>query len=149
MPFYRFRRNYNEIICTQINLDVHLYGGSGRTVMNYTKVCDMTEGRMRLIKWIGTFLLLLGVTLNTLNTPQWQEIVYPYNLYVSLLGSLSLLIVARCQRDIPYQILNLTVMIMYLIGIWNAWCPLHETHIFVELDIWPFISNHTNIHPAH
>ena len=109
----------------------------------------MSDKNMKLVKWIGTALLLLGVTLNTLNTPQWQEIVYPYNLYVSLAGSLSLLIVARVQKDIPYQVLNLVVMVMYIIGIWNAWCPIHEAHIFVELEIWPFITNHTYIHPLH
>ena len=109
----------------------------------------MSEQNMRLTKWVGTILLLLGVTLNTLNTPQWQEIVYPYNLYVSLAGSFSLLIVARVQKDVPYQMLNLIVMVMYLVGIWNSFCPIHETHIFVELEIWPFIQNHTHIHPLH
>jgi len=117
--------------------------------MKYTTIKDFSYLDVRLVKWIGTALLLVGVTLNTLNTPQWQDLVYPYNLYVSLAGSISLLIVARCQKDIPYQILNAVVLVMYLIGIWNAHCPIHGAHIFVELEIWPFLTNHTHIHPAH
>ena len=109
-------------------------------------ICGMIKPNLTLVKWIGTVLLLGGVTLNTLNTPQWQDIVYPYNLYVSLLGSISLFIVAKCQKDVPYQILNLTVMVMYLIGIWNAWCHMHGAHIFLGLEMWPLDQYHKLLH---
>ena len=85
---------------------------------------NATEKQLKILKWIGTILLLAGVTLNTLNTPQWQAIVYPYNLYASLGGSFMLLVVARIQNDLPYMILNMLVMVMYIAGVYNSMCPI-------------------------
>ncbi len=71
-------------------------------------------------KWLGTILILASVGLNSLNTPEFQKYVYPLNLYVSLLGSLTLLWVSKKQKDTPYMVLNLTVMTIYLAAIYNS-----------------------------
>ena len=71
-------------------------------------------------KWLGTALILSSVGLNTLNTPEYQQYVYPLNLYVSLFGSMVLLWVSKKQKDLPYVILNLVVMTMYTAGIYNS-----------------------------
>jgi len=100
----------------------------------------------QVMKWLGIVFLLTGVTLNTLNTPEFQQYVYPLNLYVSLAGSMLLFTVARQQDDVPYQILNAVVLTMYLVGIWNAFCPIHETHFLVDMSVWPFITAHPEVH---
>ena len=100
----------------------------------------------QMMKWLGIIFLLTGVTLNTLNTPEYQQYVYPFNLYVSLFGSILLFTVARQQDDVAYQILNLVVMIMYLVGIWNSYCPIHDTHFLVDFEVWPFITTHPDVH---
>lgn len=71
-------------------------------------------------KWLGTILVLSSVSLNSLNTPDWQEYVYPMNLYVSLLGSVILLWVSQKQKDLPYVVLNLTVLSIYVVAIINS-----------------------------
>jgi len=71
-------------------------------------------------KWLGTVLILASVGLNSLNTPDLQKYVYPLNLYVSCLGSIVLLWVSKKQKDMPYIILNVTVMNIYVLAIWNS-----------------------------
>ncbi len=71
-------------------------------------------------KWLGTILVLSSVALNSLNTPEWQKYVYPLNLYVSLFGSFILLWVSQRQKDIPYIVLNITVMSIYIMAIFNS-----------------------------
>lgn len=90
----------------------------------------LQEKHLKLIKWFGTIFLLCGVALNTLNTPEWQQYVYPFNLYVSLAGSLMLLMVARIQNDLPYMVLNSIVMLMYIVGVYHAFCGVHNLHLF-------------------
>ena len=83
-----------------------------------TKI-NTTEKQLKTLKWMGTLFLILGVTLNTLNTPQWQEIVYPHNLFISLFGSSILLLVAKLDNDMPYVALNSLVMMLYMAGVYN------------------------------
>ncbi len=71
-------------------------------------------------KWLGTILILLSVALNSFNTPDLQKYVYPLNLYVSFTGSLVLLWVSKKQKDLPYVVLNVTVMNIYVVAIWNS-----------------------------
>lgn len=71
-------------------------------------------------KWLGTVLILISVALNSFNNPDLQKYVYPLNLYVSLLGSLVLLWVSKKQKDLPYVVLNVTVLNIYIIAIWNS-----------------------------
>jgi len=69
------------------------------------------------LKWIGTILVLLASILNTLNTPELQKYVYPFNLYTAFLGTTTLLTVSFKQRDFPYLVLNGIIMLIVISGI--------------------------------
>ncbi len=77
-------------------------------------------------KWIGTCLLLVGVTLNILNNPELQKYVYPWNLVINNLGTGSLFVSALIQRDKPYIVLNGVLAVGYLLGATNAFYPLSD-----------------------
>lgn len=97
-------------------------------------------------KWLGSILLLIGVTLNILNNPELQEYVYPWNLIVNLFGCTFLLIAALSQRDKPYIILNAILGIGYVLGVINAFYPISDIINFF-LELWIHM-DHINIHIA-
>jgi hypothetical protein len=68
-------------------------------------------------KWIGSILILGGAFMNVLNNPELQQYVYPWNLYVNLIGCAFLLHASVLERDKPYILLNLLIGIGYAGGI--------------------------------
>jgi hypothetical protein len=96
------------------------------------------------IKWIGSLLLLVGVSLNILNNPELQQYVYPWNLMVNLSGCGFLLFSALSQRDVPYVVLNGVLGAGYSLGVLNAFYPLSDMFNAL-IELWAHMA-HADIH---
>jgi len=86
----------------------------------------MTIDKIEVLKWLGTILIIVGVTLNVLNNPELQEFIYPYNLYINTIGGTLLLYGALVQKDWPYVALNALVTSVYVGGVINVFYPLAQ-----------------------
>lgn len=96
------------------------------------------------LKWIGSLLLLIGVSLNILNNPELQQYIYPWNLVVNLGGCSLLFFSALLQKDRPYLLLNGVLGAGYSLGILNAFYPLSDM-IDVLTELWTHMA-HADIH---
>lgn len=63
-----------------------------------------------LIKWLGTFLCLLGIAFTSFN-------VYPLNIFLSFIGSGLWTLAGFVQRDVPLLLVEAVAVILYGIGI--------------------------------
>ena len=79
------------------------------------------------LKWVGTILLLIGVTMNILNNPELQQYIYPYNLIINTAGSFSLLTCSILEKDKPYILLNVVLGSLYFLGTINAYYPIYSS----------------------
>jgi hypothetical protein len=96
------------------------------------------------LKWIGSLLLLIGVSLNILNNPELQQYIYPWNLVVNLGGCGLLFFSSLLQKDRPYLLLNGVLGVGYSLGILNAFYPLSDM-INVLIELWAHMA-HADIH---
>jgi len=62
------------------------------------------------IKWLGTFLCLVGIGLTSFN-------VYPLNLFFGLIGSSLWTLAGILQQDAPLVLVELVAAVMYFLGI--------------------------------
>jgi hypothetical protein len=65
--------------------------------------------RMILLKWAGTILCLIGITLTSFN-------IYPANVVFGLVGSLLWTLAGFLQRDVPLFLVEAVAVVIYFIG---------------------------------
>ena len=66
-----------------------------------------------IIKWVGTILCLAGILLTSFN-------VYPFNIFLSLVGSALWTYAGIYQGDIPLTLVEAVAVLFYLLGVF-AW----------------------------
>jgi len=66
--------------------------------------------RMNYIKWLGTFLCLIGIALTSFN-------VYPINIVLSLIGSALWTYAGWAQKDVPLFLVEAVAVAMYAAGV--------------------------------
>jgi hypothetical membrane protein len=65
--------------------------------------------RLKIAKWIGTILCLIGILLTSFN-------IYPINIYFGLLGSAVWALVGIYQEDIPLFVVEFVAVLFYVAG---------------------------------
>jgi hypothetical protein len=65
---------------------------------------------MKLIKWLGTILCLIGIALTSFN-------VYPINIVLSLIGSALWTWAGWAQKDMPLFLVEAVAVVMYMAGV--------------------------------
>lgn len=65
---------------------------------------------MRGVKWLGTFLCLIGICLTSFN-------VYPINIILSLIGSALWTWAGWAQKDMPLFLVEAVAVICYIAGV--------------------------------
>ena len=65
---------------------------------------------MKLIKWLGTILCLIGIALTSFN-------IYPINIVLGLIGSALWTWAGWAQKDTPLFLVEAVAVVMYLAGI--------------------------------
>lgn len=62
------------------------------------------------MKWLGTMLCLVGVSLTSFN-------IYPANVFLSLIGSSLWAIAGVLQRDAPLFLVEIVAVVLYVAGV--------------------------------
>jgi len=62
------------------------------------------------MKWFGTVLCLVGVSLTSFN-------IYPANVFLSLVGSSLWAIAGVLQRDAPLFLVEIVAVVLYVAGV--------------------------------
>jgi drug/metabolite transporter (DMT)-like permease len=65
--------------------------------------------RLKIAKWIGTILCLIGILLTSFN-------IFPLNIYFGLLGSAVWALVGIYQEDIPLFVVEFVAVLFYVAG---------------------------------
>ena len=65
---------------------------------------------MKLIKWLGTILCLIGIALTSFN-------IYPINIVLSLIGSALWTWAGWAQKDMPLFLVEAVAVVMYMAGV--------------------------------
>jgi drug/metabolite transporter (DMT)-like permease len=65
--------------------------------------------RLKIAKWIGTTLCLIGIFLTSFN-------IFPLNIYFGLLGSAVWALVGIYQEDIPLFVVEFVAVLFYVAG---------------------------------
>jgi hypothetical protein len=65
---------------------------------------------MKLIKWLGTILCLIGIALTSFN-------IYPINIALSLIGSALWTWAGWAQKDMPLFLVEAVAVVMYMAGV--------------------------------
>ncbi len=68
------------------------------------------------VKWISSLIIIVGMVMSSLN-------IYPYNLYVHLLGVLGWLWVGFLWHDRALILLNAIAVVIFILGIGNYYLP--------------------------
>jgi hypothetical protein len=68
---------------------------------------------MILIKWLGTILCLIGIGLTSFN-------IYPWNIFLSLVGSALWTLAGFLQQDVPLFLVEIVAVVFYILGV-IAW----------------------------
>lgn len=68
------------------------------------------------VKWISSLVIIVGMIMSSLN-------IYPYNLYVHLLGVLGWLWVGFLWHDRALILLNAIAVVIFILGIGNYYLP--------------------------
>ena len=68
------------------------------------------------VKWISSLIIIVGMVMSSLN-------IYPYNLYVHLLGVLGWLWVGFLWHDRALILLNAIAVVIFALGIGNYYLP--------------------------
>ena len=69
--------------------------------------------KLRVAKWIGTILCLIGIFLTSLN-------FYPINLHFGLIGSAVWALVGIYQEDIPLFVVEFVAVLFYVVGVYYS-----------------------------
>ena len=69
--------------------------------------------RLKIAKWVGTILCLIGILLTSLN-------IYPVNLHFGLIGSAIWALVGIYQEDIPLFIVEFVAVFFYVVGVYYS-----------------------------
>ena len=69
--------------------------------------------RLKIAKWIGTILCLIGILLTSLN-------IFPLNLHFGLIGSAVWALVGIYQEDVPLFIVEFVAVFFYVIGVYYS-----------------------------
>jgi hypothetical protein len=65
---------------------------------------------MKLIKWLGTILCLIGIALTSFN-------IYPINIVLGLIGSALWTWAGWAQKDMPLFLVEAVAVVMYMAGV--------------------------------
>lgn len=65
---------------------------------------------MKLIKWLGTILCLIGIALTSFN-------IYPVNIVLGLIGSALWTWAGWAQKDMPLFLVEAVAVVMYMAGV--------------------------------
>ena len=68
------------------------------------------------VKWISSLVIIVGMIMSSLN-------IYPYNLYVHLLGVAGWLWVGFLWHDRALILLNAIAVVIFILGIGNYYLP--------------------------
>lgn len=74
---------------------------------------DNAWNNLRVAKWIGTILCLIGIFLTSLN-------FYPINLHFGLIGSAVWSLVGIYQEDIPLFVVEFVAVLFYVVGVYYS-----------------------------
>jgi hypothetical protein len=77
--------------------------------------------RVKILKWSGTTLCLIGIALTSFN-------VYPLNILVGFIGSLLWAAAGYMQDDLPLLVVELVATVIYFFGI--------VTYMLIALRNW-------------
>lgn len=70
---------------------------------------DLRRNTLKVIKWTGTILCLIGICLTSFN-------VYPLNIFLSLIGSALWTWAGWIQRDTPLVLVEGVAVTLYFMG---------------------------------
>jgi len=76
---------------------------------------------MKILKWSGTTLCLIGIALTSFN-------VYPLNILIGFVGSLLWALAGYMQDDLPLLVVELVATVIYFCGI--------ATYVLAALRLW-------------
>jgi hypothetical protein len=65
---------------------------------------------MKVIKWLGTILCLIGIALTSFN-------IYPINIVLGLIGSALWTWAGWAQKDMPLFLVEAVAVVMYMAGV--------------------------------
>ena len=68
------------------------------------------------VKWISSLVIIVGMIMSSLN-------IYPYNLYIHLLGVAGWLWVGFLWHDRALILLNAIAVVIFILGIGNYYLP--------------------------
>jgi drug/metabolite transporter (DMT)-like permease len=69
--------------------------------------------RLKIAKWIGTALCLIGILLTSFN-------IYPLNIYFGLFGSAVWALVGIYQEDMPLFVVEFVAVFFYFVGVYYS-----------------------------
>jgi drug/metabolite transporter (DMT)-like permease len=69
--------------------------------------------RLKVAKWIGTILCLIGILLTSFN-------IFPINIYFGLLGSAVWALVGIYQEDMPLFVVEFVAVFFYFVGVYYS-----------------------------
>jgi drug/metabolite transporter (DMT)-like permease len=69
--------------------------------------------RLKIAKWIGTALCLIGILLTSFN-------IYPINIYFGLFGSAVWALVGIYQEDMPLFVVEFVAVFFYFVGVYYS-----------------------------
>lgn len=73
------------------------------------RMSERSDLQLILLKWLGTTLCLLGITLTSFN-------VYPANIIFSLIGSIMWTLAGILQHDAPLVLVEGVAVVIYIVG---------------------------------
>jgi hypothetical protein len=78
-------------------------------------------GKMKILKWSGTTLCLIGIALTSFN-------IYPLNILIGFTGSLLWAMAGYADDDLPLLVVELVATVIYFCGI--------VTYVLAALRLW-------------